>query len=286
MQTRVVLALALALVWCGPALSQQIQPVVLVADYQVRFGKEEEFLTLVKEVGEAAFGKLMAEGVVRAWGVDVPLLHAEGAPTHSIWWTVNDMGGVEKTQAAIQEHIATLEAEHKKAAEGARGKRQPATKSLAERFQETTDLSKHKDWPFRELIVGHGRAPHPAGALPYFWISLVRVLPGKAVEYRQLWEKYTKPVYDKLVADAAILGYEFGTEEARTTDAFSHFVSVSLPDLAAREKVRAAFAAANQARSEETRRQITQSFLGVTDPTASRAFILRSVIFKVAESRK
>ncbi len=283
MRTRVILALAMALGWTASAAAQSAmggQPVTVVGDYYVRPGKEEEFLNLVKAVAEPAYGKLMADGVVLAWGVGVPLLHAPGAATHNVWFSVADMGGVEKALAALQEQIGKLEAEEKKAAEeAAKKKGRPAVKSLAERFQDAADSTKHKDWLFRSVVMGGSGAPPPAGTMPYSWISITRVLPGQATEYRQLWEKYVRPVYDKLVADGAILGYELGTEETRTTDDFSHFTLVSLPNLAAREKVRAAFNAANEARSEETRKQITQSFLGVIDPAASRAFILRTVVF-------
>jgi hypothetical protein len=35
----------------------------------------------------------------------------------------------------------------------------------------------------------------------------VKVRPGKGLDYRRAWEKYNKPVYDKLVADHVVLAY-------------------------------------------------------------------------------
>ncbi len=55
MRTRVVLLLALALVWCaGAAHAQQMQsqPLTFVSDYYVHSGKEDDFMTLVKTVGQ------------------------------------------------------------------------------------------------------------------------------------------------------------------------------------------------------------------------------------------
>ena len=47
-------------------------------DYTVKAGKEEEFLNLVKTVGGPVRDKLMADGVVTAWGVEAPLLRSPG----------------------------------------------------------------------------------------------------------------------------------------------------------------------------------------------------------------
>lgn len=60
------------------------------------------------------------------------------------------------------------------------------------------------------------------------------------------------------------------------------FTWVSLPNLAAREKVRAAFNADRQARPSGERSQIAQSFQGVIDSSASRTLVLRAVIFRAA----
>jgi hypothetical protein len=281
MRARVVVALALALLWTSAAFAQQIQPVVYVAEVHVKLGKEGEFIDLVKKIDVPLFEKLMAEGAVFAWGVDIPLLHQPGGATHIFWWAMPDVGALDKVFAAFEENEKKMAEEDARTAEEARRKRQPAPKSSMERFFDIIDVAKHRDFLFRDVVIGGGAMPAP-GTMPYGWLSTVRVLPGKGEDYRRLWEKYNKPVYDKLAAQGAIYAYALGVEEARSTDEFSHYTVVSLPNLAAREKVRAAFNADRQARSPEERSQITQSFLGVVDPSASRAFVLRAVIFHAA----
>lgn len=276
MRARVVLALAMALVWSVAASAQQLQPVTYVADFHVKPGKEEEFLNLVKEFNEPLFEKLMADGAVLAWGIDIPVLHQVGAPTHSLWWTSSDMAAFDKVFAAFEEQ------EKKIREEEARRRRRQAPKTVIERFREAVDLSKHRDWLFRELVVGYSDTPPPAGAKPYTRVATTRVLPGEAQEFQRLWVKYVKPILDAQLAEGNLGAYGFGIEEVRTTDEFSHFTWASLPNLAAWEKVRTAFIAANAARSPEERRQITQSFLNVVDPSANRVVVLRAVIFHVA----
>ena len=45
----------------------------------------------------------------------------------------------------------------------------------------------------------------PSGVLPYTRYNSVKVLPGKANAYRQVWEKYNKPVLKKAVAEGGQL---------------------------------------------------------------------------------
>ena len=285
MKTRVVAALALALVCCGVAAAQQqAQPVTFVTNYYVRPGKTADFMDLVRTVGAPIRDRMMAAGVIQSWGVAEPFLRAEGNATFSIWYSTADMGGVEMVQKEFAAALEKFAADDQKAAEEARKKGQKAPKSTAERIQETVDMSKTSDVIFRHLVVG-GTTPLPAGSLPYYWLGYTKTLPGKGGEYRELWEKYNKPTYDKLASSGAIAGFGLATEEARTTDAFTHLTMVQLPDLAAREKVRAAFAATTASRSEEMRRQVAQAFLATFDPAASRTIILRSLIYKTAPPR-
>lgn len=286
MRTRLVLLLTLALLGTTAATAQQIQPLVLVADFQVKPGKDEQFMNLVKQYYAPVFDKLMAEGAVLAWGVEVPVLHQPGAATHSAWWSMPEMGGLDKVFAAFEELQKKMKAEDEKAAAEARRRGRPSPKTTMEQFFETVDLSTHKDLLLRELVFGGGSAPPPADARPYSWITVVRAQPGKGEEYRRLWEEYNQPVYDGLLAEGAIFGYALGIEEARSTDAFTHYTAVRLPNLAAREKVRAAFNADRQRRTAAERSIITSSFQSVLDTSASRTLVLRSVIFHAAPPPK
>lgn len=270
MRTRIVLALALALVFAaGAAAAQEALPVIYIADFHVQPGKEGDFLDVVNKYHSPAFDKLIADGAVVAWGVDVPVLHSPGGATHTIWWACPNMAGMDKVNAAIAELSSKMEAE------GARA-----------RFMGTIDLSKHVDYLLRDVVGGSGPNQPAADAKPYLWLTLVRVQPGKGDEFRKLWEQYYKPIYDKLAADGTIYGYALGVQEAVRTDFFTHYVAISIPNLAARDKIRAAIDADRAARTAADRSIITHSFLGVLVPEATRHEILRSVIFKAAAPPK
>lgn len=242
-------------------------------------------MELVRTVGAPIRDRMMAADVIQSWGVAVPFLRAEGSASHFIWYSTADMSGVEKVQAEFAAALQKMAADETKAADEARKKGQKSAKSTMEKLQEALDMSKTRDVIFRHLVIGSASAQLPAGSLPFYWLGYTKTLPGKGGEYRQLWEKYNKPTLDKLVASGAIGAFGLATEEARTTDAFTHMTWTQLPDLGAREKVRAGFAATTASRSEEMRQQIAQSFQATFDASASRAVILRSLIYKAAAPR-
>lgn len=286
MRQRWFLALAVALLWCGAAAAQQMQSVTYYAEFHVRPGKEEDFMKLVRKFDEPMFEQLMKDGAVLAWGVDIPFLHEPGAPSHAIWWSVPDMGALDKVFAAFEENEKKTKAEEDKAAEEARKQRRAVPKSSEEMFLEAVDLSKHKDWLLRSLFSNFTTAAPPADLKPFGWITVLHIKPGRVAEFRRLWDQYLKPTYDRMVTDGSIIGYEFGQEEAKSTDDFTHYVWVVLPNLAAREKARNAFNAIFEARPPEARSQIEQSFLGTLDPGKTRVYTVRTILLRVAPPPK
>ena len=269
MRTRMMLALALSLLFVASAAAQPIEPIVYVADFQVKPGKSADFMDLVKKYDAPVFDQLLKDGVIVAWGVDVPVLHQAGGSTHSFWWAMPNVGALDKVFVALEEM------EKKMAGEG-----------IEEKFLAAVDVSKHRDFLFREIITGSGSAQPANDSNPYLWLTFTKVLPGKGDEYRKLWNEYNKPVLDKLVAAGDIYAYAVGVGEAKSTNEFTHYTAVSMANLAARDKVAAAFKADRDARSAADRSILMNSFLGVLDATASRAIVLRSVIFHAAPAPK
>jgi len=274
---RLFLALAVLLVSGGSAAAQQAKPEPLTFwyDYTVRPGRDADFLNLVKTVGQPVRDKLMADGVILAWGLEVPVLRVPGYATHVIWYVVADMAGVEKVQDAMTAQLAKIAAD-----ENAQKVRKELT--TAERILEVTDVTKTRDWLTRDVIVNHGATAIPAGTLPYTAYSAIKARPGKSGGYATAWEKYNKPVYDKLVADGVVLGYGLAVEAVKTTDDFTHFLWVVTKDLAARDKVRAALLASQGSLSEADRDEMTEIFAEAADASAGRQMLTRSLIFKTA----
>jgi len=278
MKRRILLCLAIALM-CGiTAVAQdaKMQPLTFWYEYTVNPGKEAQFVELVKTVGAPVRDKLMTDGVVLAWGVQVPLLRIPGNATHEIWYTVADWSGIEKVDTAMRAQITRLDEEAMKSGPGKKGSAGGAT--VTSRMMEIADVSKTHDYVTRELVFVAGPPP-PAGTLPYARYNFVKAKPGKGSELRKVWEKYNKPVLDKLVADGAVLAFGLAVEDVRTDGDFTHYVWYATKDLASMEKVRAAYTADRDKRSQEEQDVISAEFLKVTEPEASRSEVTRAIMF-------
>ena len=254
---------------------QQPQPLTFYYDYTVNAGKEDEFMNLIKTVGAPVRDKLMADGVVLAWGMETPVLRYPGGTTHLIWFSVANWEGVDKVTTAMEEQLAKIATEE--------AKTRPA-KTTAQRTREVFDMSKTRDWLIRDVVANYGPPP-AAGILPVTRYNFVKVKPGKSAEYRATWEKYNKPVFDKLVTDGSVLAYGMSTEEVKTDGDFTHFIWMATANMAGIEKIGAAFAADRARRTEDERKTINDLFTDVTEPDKARSVVTRSRIFKLPTSK-
>jgi hypothetical protein len=283
MKKRLILCLFVVLLSCISSAAQQaqpqMQPLTFWYEYTVNPGKEDDFMDLVKTVGQPVREKLMADGVVLAWGVDAPLLRVPGDATHIIWYAVADYAGVDKVESAMRAQIAKLNEEAGKS--GAVKKGQKPAASLTARLGEATDMSKVHDYLTRDLVIGFSSSS-ASGLLPFTRFNYVKVLPGMGADYRKAWEKYNKPVFEKLASDGVVLAYGLAVEDVRTDGDFTHFVWYAVKDLASFDKVRAAFMADREHRSQEEQDSIIRLFVSLQDLDASRSSITRSLMFHVA----
>jgi hypothetical protein len=283
MRKILLLSLTLLLV-CSAVMGQpaqtQPQPLTFFYDYTVKPGQEEELMNLIKTVGAPVRDKLMAEGVVLAWGMETPVLRYPGGTTHLIWFSVANWDGVDKVLTAMEAQLQKLAAEDAKRVGSAHASKQKPPMTTAERTREVFDMSKTRDWLARDLISNIGPQP-PAGFLPMTRYNFVKVKPGKAADYRRAWEKYNKPVYDKLVTDGVVAAYGLAVEEVKTEGDFTHFIWVGTANMAAFDKVGPAFAADRARRSEEERNAIAELFASLTEPDKARSIVTRSRIFRI-----
>jgi len=257
------------------AIAQQPQPLTFYYDYTVNAGKEDELMNLIKTVGAPVRDKLMAEGVVLAWGMETPVLRYPGGTTHLIWFSVANWEGVDKVLTAMEAQLGKLAAEEAKSR---------TAKTTAQRSREVFDMSKTRDWLVRDVVANYGPPP-AAGVLPVTRYNFIKVKPGKGAEYRATWEKYNKPVFDKLVSDGLVLAYGMSVEEVKTDGDFTHFIWMATANLASLEKIGAAFAADRTKRSEDERKKINDLFTDVTEPDKARSIVTRTRIFKLPASK-
>lgn len=268
----------LLLLVCFAVLGQQTptqpQPLTFYYDYRVNPGKEEEFMNLIKTVGAPVRDKLMADGVILAWGMETPILRYPGGTTNLIWFSVANMEGVDKVLMAMEAQQARLEGEA----------RANKSKTPAERIAEAVDMTKTRDWLTVDQVFQVGPNP-PAGVLPVTRYNFIKVKPGMAADYRRTWEKYNKPVFDKLVADGVILAFGLSAEAIKTDGDFTHFVWMATANMAGLDKIAAAFAADRARRTEAEQNSITQAFADVTEPDKARSMVTRSRIFRLPAAK-
>lgn len=283
MKSRLFLCLFAMLLCTLSSVAQQpmqapMQPLTFWYEYTVNPGKEADFMDLVKTVGQPVRDKLMADGVVMAWGVEAPLLRIPGNPTHLIWYSVNDYAGVEKVDTAMRAQIAKLDEDAAKS--GATKKASKPTAGVTARVAEVADMSKVRDYLTRDLVIGFSPTS-AAGTLPYVRYNFNRIKPGMAGDYRKAWEKYNKPILEKLATDGVILAYGLSVEDIRTDGDFTHYTWYAVKDLGSMDKVRAAFIADRDRRSPEEQDAITHLFVGLQDVEAARSEVVRSLILHV-----
>lgn len=281
MRKLILVSLTLLLL-CSAAAAQQPAPtpgpLTFYYDYTVFPGKENDLNTLINTVGAPVRDKLMAEGVVMAWGMETPILRYPGGTTHLIWFSVANWEGVEKVLNAMEARQAKLAADE---AAAARGRQRPFM-TTAERARSVFDGSKTRDWLIRDIVANYGPPPK-AGVLPFIRYNFIKARPGKGADYRRTWEKYNKPVFDRLIADGTVLAYGLAQEEVKTDGDWTHFVWIATPSMAAADKIGPAFAADRARRSEKDRNEITEAFLESTEPDKARSMVTRSRIFKVRQ---
>ena len=270
-----LLPLALLLV-CSAVVGQQAQPQPLTFyyDYTVNPGKEDEFMNLIKTIGAPVRDKLMADGVILAWGMETPVLRYPGGTTHLNWFSVADWTGVEKVLDGMEARLAKLAADEFKV-------KGPTTPELT---RATFDMSKTRDWLARYLLANYGPQP-PATTLPVTRYNFVKVKPGKTADFRAVWEKYNKPVFDKLVTDGVVLAYGLSVEEVKTDGDFTHFVWMATANMSGMDKIAAAFAADRAHHSEDEQKKVSELFNDALELDKSRSIVTRSRIFRLPPAK-
>ena len=238
--------------------AQDMEPIGYIAELRVKPGQESKLIELVKKYDKPLFDRLQAEGAVLAWGLDTRVIHQEGAATHMLWWATADYSGMDKVFAGFA--AMNVPDEDEKA------------------LQAAVDPDKHHDHITRSIIINLGEE-EPSGTVYTSW-SFFKVKPGKSSEWKKLFEKYNKPVYDQLVADGTIFGYGIDVEDFHTDDPGWRALWVVTTSLGALDKVDAAFDKAREAMAEEGRQAIGNMFRELTDPSEHRDSLWRSISLK------
>ncbi len=250
MSKRVSLLLAmLALMLLAPlaASAQQQEPPTFtyVSEWAVPRAQWLEYQAAREKNTKPIFEKMLADGTIIGWGMYTTAVHDESGITHGVWYEATSIAALERV---LGEFL----------------KLPPSPMQLA--------ATKHHDYLLRSTLH---RSKAASGSNGYLWVSSTQVQPGKGQEWRELWDKYTKPIYDELLADGTILGYWIDVEQVHTDNPNWRYVVYLAPNADAVGKVGAAFEAAGQKRGAEANRGIGRAFADVTVAGVHRDFFAR-----------
>jgi hypothetical protein len=238
--------------------AQQYKFLTAVATFKVLPGKEGAFV----EKGTAlapVLDKLIASGAVLSYGIDVDILHVPGETNVAFWAVVPNYEALEKEETAIQEFAK-------------------ANPAVMQELTSMTDPAAHHDLIVRAREESHRRVP--PGSKPIEDFDMVRVKPGRMQEFMGLFRKYDKPVLDKLVADGVIYAYELDVEAVHTMEPGLTWTIVTMPDLATKDKVNAAFDEADKNIPEAERNMVEKLYLDMVVAGSHRDSLSRSLVFK------
>lgn len=278
---RILQFLAVILLAAVVSPAQQPGPLVYVAAFRVHPDKASDFMNFVKNYDQPTFEKLMSEGAILNWGLDSAVLHHKGEPTHYLFWAMPNAAAYDKVAAGLEEMYKKVKADDDQRAAEARKRGQPAPKGARQLLLESTDMEQHFDYLFSTLVSNI--KPVPAGTLPYLAVTRFRVERGKSRDFQKTWEKYSKPIYEKLLAEGTILGYGLINEEYVSQEPATHWVWVRFASSAADDQINAAFRAERERRSEEERAAITKQFMDLVVAGSAHDDLLHAEIFSTVQ---
>ncbi len=223
--------------------AQEPSHYTFVAEWAVPRTNWAEFTANFEKNTRPALDRMTADGTLVDWGSYENVVHTEDAPTHGVWWSSNSIAGTEKVRTELIKQAAN-----------------PAMAG-----------AKHRDYFLRSQI----RQAKPGSGSGYLSVSSTVVQPGKGRDWRELWDKFSKPIYDQLLADGTILFYAIQVEDIHTENPGRRFIVSITPNAEAEDKVAAAFNAAAQKRSAEERRAISAAFAETQVPGSHRDFFAR-----------
>lgn len=244
-----IVVCALAALLGSVAQAQQQEPTyyTYVAEWAIERTQWGEFVNHFERSSRPVLERMMADGTIVGWGAFESVVHVPGETTHGIWWVSRTIAGIERVRAELI-------------------RQDPGPALLSAKL--------HRDY-FLSSELHQAKAGSGSGG--YLSVSSYLMQPGKGSQWRQLWDKYRKPVLEELLANGTLLFYGIDSEDVHTTDPGLRFVVTVTPGAEAEDKIAAAFTAANSKRSPEERQAIGAAFADVLQPGTHRDFFARII---------
>lgn len=237
------LAMATAVSVAAPVSAQQPAertPYTFVAQWQIPRGQWGTFASDFDKNTRPILEKLSKDGTLISWGAFEAIVHTPDGYSHGAWWSATSYAAIEKARAELLQSSA-------------------ASPSLQ-------NATGHRDYLLHSL-AGAGK---PASGGGYLSVSTYILKPGKGREWKELWDKHSKPTFDDLVAKGTLVGYAVEAEDMHTQPSGLRFVVTLSPSIEAEDQVSAAFDAVNEKRTPQERTTIGLMLEALQEPGTHR----------------
>ena len=232
----------------APAAAQTapaVEPYTFVAQWNIPRAQWGAYLEDFDKNTKPVLEKHATAGTLISWGAFESVVHEPDGYTHGVWWTATSYAGIEKARLELVKTAA-------------------GSASMAA-------ATGHRDYYLRS-IAGGGKSASGEG---YLNVSSYLIKAGKAQEWKQLWDKNTKPLYDELVAKGALVGYSIDVEDVHTDSPMRRHVVTVSPSAEADDQFVAAMDAASAKLTPEERKTRGLMMEALLEPGAHRDMYAR-----------
>jgi hypothetical protein len=223
------------------------EPYTFVAEWQIPRQFWAAFPADFDKNTRPVLEKLAVDGTLSGWGVYESIVHTVDGYSHGIWWTGSSYAALEKARRLLLPSAA-------------------ASQSLM-------GATGHRDFLLRSIVY----AAKAASGEGYLTVSSYVLKAGKAREWKELWDKNNKPVFDDLLAKGSLLAYSVDVEDVHTSNSLARMVVTVSPSAEADDAYGVAFDAADAKltpQERQTRALMTDATL---EPGAHRDMYARVI---------
>ena len=222
---RFILALAILCLATTAFAQQQPPGLTWIRYYEAQPGKETELGQLLISSTKSTMDKLIADKIVAAYGIVVPLSYNTETWTHAVYITVADWTSYEAFRnGAMAAHMAMPPADIKKMEEGLMAALRPHS---------------NRDVMLRHVSQALPTAP-PAARPKYIGIDTYVIKQGRFEDATGLFNEWAKPVFSDVASKGKFGPWGLSTQEMVTMPGWTHMVWYFMTDLAAIDQLNAA----------------------------------------------
>jgi hypothetical protein len=240
------LLLAISAPLVSRAQQQEPPTYTMVSEWVIPRAQWTEYEAFIKKNTQPVLEKFQADGTILSWGMYATVVHQEERETHGSWFETSSLANIQKVLADIAKLAPN-----------------PIINTV-----------KHHDFLLRAPLRRSRAASASTG---YLLVNSTQLQPGKGQEWRALFDKYNKPVYDELLANGTISAYWVHVEQVHTDDPGRRYVVYVVPNADGLDKVGAAFQAAGQKRGAEANQAVGRAFTDVSVAGAHRDYFARII---------